>query len=342
LSKFRIDIEIEQKKLKDLRKNLEINKLELEASQRELSKQKNEFQQELSGFLEQKREFEIKEQNFSDKINRKLKDEHPKLSWSIEVNEKVQISRLEDISTIEKKSEIINSEDLWSNKQNRSDPISYFPELKKLINDYKTELVQSRDYMEQWSLSLYDREVTFQKRLNDIDILCVALERNFDENPSIQGIFFTFKNLLVEVHGKKLDLEKEFERINKESLDTNYHFNTKTSEVVLDLMKKFENKAIELQNLETHLLELQETLESQAQQNSRIAEYLKQERIIFEKEKIDIKLEIDNANANLIQIQEKFNTKIEKINKREQELAAMQNLCDSITPYSDDLSVSLN
>ena len=353
MNSLRVNFEIEQAKIKELKKNLESDKLEILNTEKILANQRSMLQQEIDRFEQEKNDYQIYceriESGFQEKQE---KQECQKLAEINDINS-YDISEKQSIS--ERNEREIDTVEYAQNepgKFNNLDSTLYFPELKRLISEYSTEIFERKLYMQKWCQNLYERETSFDSRLGDIQIICTILERTqlelteeSDEKPDLEPLIEVVKDFLNDIAQKKVELDDEFIRLAElgfENDETRSDFNNKSGEIIVEMLIEFENKAAELQDLDAELQEFRARLESQTQENSEIAEYLKEERIRFEKEKIEKMEEIDLARKGLLELQEKLDNTIEAMNKKETELLTLQQAYDCTSSFTDDLSLSLN
>ena len=307
LAAFKVTIEIEQNKLKEQKQALDQEKSEIAATQRALTSQKSQLLEEVEDFEQQKLAY----------------------IRSIEKAESTEQGR----GCFTEQSEIYKPAD--------RETLEFFPHFRSLLSDTVTELARRTLFIEKWTNSLKDREVTFESRLDDVKlVLALLIEKshNFDHDLNeFEPLLSVIKDMLAEISTKKLILEEDSQVLAKEILEScGESYLGKDTQILNDLLNDFELKANELLLLDEHLMDLQDKLNAQVEENARVARFLMEDRLEFENEKVENKREIEDATERLLQIQRKADLTLEQMSKKEKEVLALQQTIDCRSPFSED------
>jgi myosin heavy subunit len=310
LASFKLTFEIEQNKLREQRQALELEKAEIAATHRALTSQKSELLEAVEDLEQQKLEFirtlNNAEENPGSFPN--LPESHPPVS---------------------------------------RETLEFFPHLRSLISDTVNELARRTVFIEKWTNNLKDREVTFESRLDDVKLVLAllnekvhTLEKGFHE---FEPLISVVQDMLEEIDTKKLILEEDAKSLNQEIMEScGNDYLGSNANIFTELLNDFEIKANELLAVDEHLQDLQEKLLAQIEENSRVARFLMEDRLEFEKEKLENKRDIEEATSKLLQIQAKADMTLDQMSKKEKEVLALQQTIDCRSPFSDDFSASLN
>lgn len=310
LASFKVTIEIEKNKLKEAKQALELEKAEIAATQRALTTQKSQLLEEVEDLEQQKLDFVRS-------ISRAEEDLQPKVDYFELSPQKEKVS------------------------------LDYFPHLHSLITDTVSELSNWTIFIQKWLNSLQERELSFESRLDELKlVLALLTEKSQSSSPDsteTEPLLSIVKDLLSEISIKRLILEGDSQGLMQEALETcGFDYLGTNTQVLTELLTDFEAKANELQFMDEHLHEINEKLAVQAEENSRVARFLMEDRIQFETEKAENKKEIEAATETLLQIQAKAELTLEQMNRKEKEVLALQQTIDCRSPFSDDFSASLN
>ena len=313
LAAFKVTIEIEQNRLKEQKQALEQEKSEIAATQRALTSQKSQLLEEVEDFEQQKLAY----------------------IRSIEKAETIEQGR----GTFTEMTEAFPPAD--------RETLEFFPHFQSLLTDTVSELARRTLFIEKWTNNLKEREITFESRLDDVKLVLALLheksqtfEHEFSE---LEPLLSVIQDMLAEINTKKLILEEDSHVLAREIMEScGDDYLGKDTQILSDLLNDFELKANELLVLDEHLQDLQEKLNAQIEENARVARFLMEDRLEFEKEKVDNKREIEDATEILLQIQRKADLTLEQMSKKEREVLALQQTIDCRSPFSDDFSASLN
>ena len=313
LAGFKVRIEIEQSKLKEQKQALDQEKAEIAATQRALTSQKSQLLEEVEDF------------------------EQEKLAY---------IRSVEHAETIEQGRGAF-TELAEACKPADRETLEFFPHFRSLLSDTVTELARRTLFIEKWTNSLKDRELTFESRLDDVKLVLALLTekgQTFEGGLNeLEPLLSVIKDMLAEIDTKKLILEEDSQVLAREILEScgDCYFGRDT-QILNDLLNDFELKANELLLLDEHLQDLQDKLNAQVEENSRVARFLMEDRLEFENEKVENRREIEDATETLLQIQRKADLTLEQMSRKEREVLALQQTIDCRSPFSDDFSASIN
>ena len=329
LANFRVDIELEQTKLKDLRKHLENDKSEIEKSRASLEAERTVFEQDSQRFKQEKSQIDAKLPPRSAHIRNKssISIKIYKCDDDFEVVEDIPAAQEQEITM---------------------DSAFFFPELKKLVDEYTQTIAKKQGIYELRWQALIENEAIFNSRLEDIQLICALLEKSQEElsdessgQNDLGALIEVVKELISDLSTKQHDYQAEYQRLF--DIDENFDESEDTSaRIFLATLAEFESKALELQELECSLHEFGEKLHAKTEDNSRIALVLREERIKFAKERAEKQQEIELAGKDLMELQAKLDTTIDYMNRKEKDLMAMQQVYDITSPFSEDLSLSMN
>ncbi|OMJ65436.1 hypothetical protein SteCoe_38222 [Stentor coeruleus] len=324
ISAMRTDMEIENAKLKDLRKCLDIEKDSLANGQKLLAQQKLDF-------IKLQENFENEKKDLLNKIE----------AFAIEKSQQ-PIQKLLNI----RENSVESKEQTLIDLNSKDNPEEYFPQLKHIMEDLISEIYKKKQYIDDWFNLLYEREKNFNAKFDDFIIICSILENKvFDAETEIsvdfQAMVMVVQDMIREMSLKKSVFDSNFKEMYLASSENFPNIYTSCSyQVFNDLLGKFQDKAQELQEIREDLEKYREKLNQQNEENSLIAQFLKEERINFESEKIKKEREYEVAKNNLIELHEKLDATIEQMNNKEKDLLALQDLYESRLLFSDD-SVSI-
>ncbi|OMJ74321.1 hypothetical protein SteCoe_26769 [Stentor coeruleus] len=317
LSSMKIDLEIEQAKLKELRKCLEIEREVLSNGQKLLIRQKSQFHHEQQDFEQEKTELYNKIEN----LTREKDQEYIQKLYN-------QTSKPEEINEL-------HSFDMNIDMNS----VTYFPQLKQLISDLNTEFSQKKQFIDEWFRILYDREKLFNSKLDDFKIVISVLESKFSEvehevSIELEAVIMVVQELIEEISTKKKILDSNLKDIFFASCEQFPHIYTSTAyHLFIDFLGKFEDKAHEMQEVEEQLQEYKEKLNQQNEENSRIAQFLKEERIEFESERLRKEHEFEVTKNQLLQLHERLDANLQQLGKKEKDFLALQEVRNT---YLDD------
>lgn len=320
LTSMKIDMEIEQAKLKELRKCLEIEREVLSNGQKLLGRQKSQLHRDQEDLEKEKTELYNKIENLAREKEQermqKLYDQTPKPE---EISELHSFDMNIDMNSV-----------------------VYFPQLKQLITDLNTEFSQKKQFIDEWFRILYDREKLFNSKLDDFKIVISVLENKFsiaghELSIELEAVIMVVQELIDEISAKKQILDSDLKDMYLASCEQFPHIYTSTSyQLFIEFLGKFEDKAHEMQEVEEQLQEYKEKLSQQNEENSRIAQFLKEERIEFESERLRKEHEFEVTKNQLLQLHERLDVNLQQLGKKEKDLLALQEVFESRNAHSDD------
>lgn len=320
ISAMRTDMEIEYTKLRDLKKCLEVEKDSLANGQKLLAQQKLNLLKLQENFESEKNEFRNKIEAFAieksqqliqSPLNIKENPDEPKEQNPIDLN-------------------LIDN------------PIEYFPQLKQIMEDLISELNKKKQFIDDWFNLLYEREKKFNAKFDDFIIVCSIFEGKISDtgreiSVEFEAMVMVVQDIIEEISTKKSVFDSDFKEMYLASSENFPSIYTSGSYQVFNhLLGKFQVKAQELQEFRENLEQYREKLNQQNEENSLIAQFLKEERINFESEKVKKEHEYEVAKNNLIELHEKLDATIEQMNKKEKDLLALQDVYESRILFSDD------
>ncbi|OMJ86666.1 hypothetical protein SteCoe_11750 [Stentor coeruleus] len=320
LSSMKIDMEIEQTKLKELRKCLEIEREVLSNGQKLLARQKSEFHHEQENFEQEKTELYNKVENIT-----RLRDQE----FMHKIND--QTTKPDEINEL-------HSFDMNINMNS----VTYFPQLKQLITELNTEFSQKKQFIDEWFRILYDREKLFNSKFDDFKIITSVLENKFSEtgyeiSVELEAVIMVVQELIEEISSKKKIIDNDLKDMYLASCEQFPHIYTSTSyQLFIEFLGKFEDKAHDMQEVEEQLQEYKEKLNQQNEENSRIAQFLKEERIEFESERLRKEHEFEVTKIQLLQLHERLDVNLQQLCKKEKDLLALQEVYELRNSHSDD------
>lgn len=218
--------------------------------------------------------------------------------------------------------------------------LNYFPLLKSLVSEVTSELSYKALFVHKWFNHLQDCQITFDSRLDEIKLLNSLLQSKLKESvvsSELEPFLSLVENFLNEIEIKQVVIDEEYQEIIGES-----QFNEENLQVFEGMVDDLVLKANEIQVLDEYLQELYEKVQSGTEENARVAKFLMEDRIEFEKEKVANKKEIEEASLALLEIQRKTEKALENINKREKDMLVFHQSFDCKSPYSDDFSLGMN
>ncbi|OMJ80292.1 hypothetical protein SteCoe_19497 [Stentor coeruleus] len=304
LSALKIDLEIEQSKLRDLRRCLE-------AEKDTIFNRKKLLDQNASQLLRDKEDFEKQKNEFYDKM-KSFEEGKDK-----EYNQKV----CETCANYDFPNDLV-SFDMSS--------LTYFPQLKQLLTDLNTEFTEKKSFIDIWFKNLYNREKSFNAKLDDFRIISSLLESKIlQSNPELslelEAVIMVILEIVEELSSKKNSFDSDLKAMYLKSSEQFPSIYTSDSyNIFIDFLQKFEDKAHDLENLEEQFQEYKVNLEGKMEESSRIAEFLKEERIRFESIKLKKEHEFKETKEKLMELQDKLDLTLQRMEMKEKELIALQ------------------
>lgn len=304
LSALKIDLEIEQSKLRDLRRCLE-------AEKEAISNGKKLLDQDKSQLLKDQEDFKKEKNDFYEKIQ----------SCDIKRDKEYSQNFCETCANYDFPNDL-NSLDMTS--------LTYFPQLKQLLFDLNTEFTEKKSFIDTWFKNLYKRENFFNARLDDFKIIPSLLERKiFQLNPELslelEAVIMVTLEIIEEIQCKKKEFDSDLKTMYlKSSEQFPFIYTSNSYNVFIEFLQKFEDKAHDLENLEEQFQEYKGKIEGKMEENSRIAEFLKEERIGFESIRLKKEHEFEEAKEKIMKLQDKLDWTLQRMEMKEKELLALQ------------------
>ncbi|OMJ71359.1 hypothetical protein SteCoe_30444 [Stentor coeruleus] len=304
LSALKIDLEIEQSKLKDLRRCLEVEKDAIFNGKKLLDQSKSQFLKDQENFEKEKNEFYDKMGKFEEGRD---KDRNQKVC--------------ETCANYDFPNDL-NSFDMSS--------LTYFPQLKQLLSDLNTELTEKKSFIDTWFKTLYDREKSFNAKLDDIKIISSLLENKiYQLNPELslelEAIILVILEIIEELSSKKKSFDFDLKAMFlKSSKQFPFIYTSDSYNIFIEFLQKFEDKAHDLENFEEQFKEYKKNLEEKMEENSKIAEFLKEERIEFESARLKKEHEFEETKMRLMELQDKLDWTLQRMEIKEKEFLVLQ------------------
>ena len=357
LNKRREELQAREEKFKTESLSLDLQRKEIKNQLEALTEIKSKLDQENDFFENSKNElgsFKVSielEQSKLREIRRALeleKEEVAATQYALTSHKSELLAQVEDLE--QQKLQFLRAftneeERIFKSPQPDSDPpnkeaLTYFPQLKSLVSEVTSELSYKALFVQKWFNHLQDCQVTFDSRLDELKVLNCLLQTKLTKSEifsELEPFLSVVENFLSEIQIKQVVIDEEYQEIIGES-----QFNEENLQDFEEVVDNLVLKANEIQVLDEYLQELYEKVQIGTEENARVAKFLMEDRIEFEKEKVENKKEIEEASVALLEIQRKTENTLEIINKREKEVLAFHQTFDCKSPFSDDFSLGMN